>query len=61
MVSDLLSRESIMTPELRVRDVMSPSPPTIGVQLSLADAGALMGKHQIRHLPVLEGGTLVWC
>ncbi len=48
-----------MTPELRVRDVMSPSPHTIGVQLSLADAGTLMRKHQIRHLPVLEGGTLV--
>jgi len=48
-----------MNSELRVRDVMSPSPHTIGVQLSLADAGKLMKKHKIRHLPVLEGGTLV--
>lgn len=38
---------------------MTVSPHTIGVQLSLADAATLMKRHKIRHLPVLEGGTLV--
>jgi acetoin utilization protein AcuB len=44
---------------LLVRDLMTRSPHTIGVRLTLADAAKLMKKHQIRHLPVLEAGALV--
>lgn len=38
---------------------MSRSPHTIGVSVSLAEAAKVMKKHRIRHLPVLEGGSLV--
>lgn len=44
---------------LLVRDLMTPSPHTIGVRLSLADAAKVMKKYKIRHLPVLEAGALV--
>lgn len=44
---------------LLVRDLMTRSPHTIGVQVSLADAAKVMRKYKIRHLPVLEGGELV--
>ncbi|MFZ5442803.1 MAG: CBS domain-containing protein [Myxococcota bacterium] len=44
---------------LSVRDLMTPSPHTIGVRLSLADAAKMMKKYEIRHLPVLEAGALV--
>ncbi len=54
----LLLRQEVMAP-LLVRDLMTRSPHTIGVTLSLADAAKLMKKHKIRHLPVLEGGALV--
>ena len=48
-----------MSPSLKVRDLMTRSPHTIGVQLSLRDAAQMMKKFKIRHLPVLEGGKLV--
>lgn len=38
---------------------MTPSPHSIGVSLSLQDAANMMKAYQIRHLPVLEGRTLV--
>ncbi len=44
---------------LRIQDLMSRSPHTIGVSLSLAEAAKVMKKHHIRHLPVLEAGALV--
>lgn len=48
-----------MTTQLLVRDVMTPAPHTIGLGLSLADAAKAMRKFKIRHLPVLDAGTLV--
>lgn len=42
-----------------IRDAMTHSVQTIGASLTLADAKKLMHKHHIRHLPVLEGGSLV--
>lgn len=44
---------------LSIRDVMTKSPHTIGVSLTLADAKRVMDQYGIRHLPVLEGGALV--
>src|SRR5688500_11904580 len=38
---------------------MTRSPHTIGVSQSLSTAHLLMTKHRIRHLPVLDGGSLV--
>lgn len=42
-----------------IRDVMIPSPHSIGVDQTLETAHALMRKYNIRHLPVLRGGKLV--
>ena len=42
-----------------VREVMSSSPITISGELSLDDARQRMHDHQIRHLPVFDGGHLV--
>lgn len=42
-----------------VREHMSVSPYTIGKDQTLAVASRLMRKHDIRHLPVLEGGALL--
>lgn len=44
---------------LSIRDVMTKSPHTIGISLTLADAKRVMDQYGIRHLPVLEGGALV--
>jgi acetoin utilization protein AcuB len=44
---------------LLIKDVMTPAPHTIGIGLSLADAARLMKKYDIRHLPVLDSGSLV--
>lgn len=38
---------------------MTPQPWTIGRKASLAEAHRVMREHQIRHLPVLDGGRLV--
>lgn len=43
---------------LTVQKFMTPMPYTIGHDQSLADAHALMCKHDIRHLPVLKDGLL---
>lgn len=43
----------------RVDKFMTASPHTIGVDQPLSQAHATMGKHRIRHLPVLRGGKLV--
>lgn len=42
-----------------IRSYMTPSAHTIGIGRSLADAHRVMREHQIRHLPVLDGGKLV--
>jgi len=43
----------------RVYSCMTPAPLTIGRDQTLATAHDLMHKHDIRHLPVLDGGVLV--
>ena len=45
--------------KLEMRDVMTPSPLTIGVDQMLDTAHALMRDRHVRHLPVLEEGRLV--
>jgi acetoin utilization protein AcuB len=42
-----------------VRSYMTPAPHTIGRSQSLTMARRIMHEHGIRHLPVLDGGTLV--
>ncbi len=42
-----------------VREHMTESPYTIGKDQTLDRASAVMRAHRIRHLPVLEGGTLL--
>jgi acetoin utilization protein AcuB len=42
-----------------VRDFMSASPHSIGIDQTLELAHTMLRKHRIRHLPVLEGGKLV--
>jgi CBS domain-containing protein len=44
---------------LRVKDVMTPEPRTIGPDAPLAEAADLLLKHKISCLPVVEGDTLV--
>lgn len=51
----LLGRGSRDTP---VRDIMSPDPCCIRPEQTIDDAMALMTEKRIRHLPVVEGGTL---
>jgi CBS domain-containing membrane protein len=40
-------------------DAMTPSPITLSVDASLADARAAMDRHRIRHLPLLDGARPV--
>ena len=42
-----------------VRQYMTPAPHTIGPTSSLAAARRIMLQHQVRHLPVLDGGRIV--
>lgn len=44
---------------MHVRDLMTPKPLTIRPEESLGDVVAVMTKHQIRELPVVEDGTLI--
>ena len=46
-------------PTPAIRKFMSVTPHSIGVDQTLAQAHAFLKKHQIRHLPVLSGGSLV--
>ena len=45
--------------KVTLRSFMTPAPHTIGAAETLATARALMRRHHIRHLPVLEAGQLV--
>lgn len=45
--------------DLHVRRYMTASPYTVGNDQSVTDAAALMKAHGIRHLPVLEGTSLI--
>ncbi|MFO0728894.1 MAG: CBS domain-containing protein [Myxococcota bacterium] len=42
-----------------IQKYMTTSPHTIGREQLLSTAQALMAKHRIRHLPVLDGGALI--
>lgn len=48
-----------MATTILVQDYMTASPHSIGVSVSLADASNMMKAYKIRHLPVLDGNTLV--
>jgi acetoin utilization protein AcuB len=50
---------AMTTQTVLVQDYMTPSPHSIGVSLTLADAKNMMRAYRIRHLPVLDGGKLV--
>lgn len=43
----------------RVHKYMSTTPHTIRPSMTLSEAHKVMQQHHIRHLPVLDGGTLV--
>lgn len=42
-----------------IRDAMTASPHTIGKDQTLDHASRVMREHQIRHLPVLDGGEVL--
>jgi CBS domain-containing protein len=42
-----------------IKSVMTPFPHSIEKAATLADADRLMREHDIHHLPVMDGGTLV--
>ena len=44
--------------DVRVKDIMTSSLITVTPQMTVLDAMATMTRHHIRHLPVLEDGTL---
>lgn len=48
-----------MAQTLLVGDLMTPSPHTIAVSKTLADAKRLMRLRHVRHLPVVDQGALV--
>ncbi len=45
--------------ERRVRDLMTREVVTCAPETSMSDAEKLMGKHLIRHLPVVDGAKIV--
>ncbi len=47
-----------MTKAITMKDCMTPMPHTIGINLPLAKAEAMMDEYNIRHLPVLERGKV---
>ncbi len=57
------SIEPVRPPRVRqfpvVAQYMTPAPHTIGPTRPLAAAGRMMREHQVRHLPVLDGGRVV--
>jgi CBS domain-containing protein len=54
-----LASEGSSFGELRVGDVMTRSPLTVTPDVSIADAAKLMGERRVRHLPVVEGDSIV--
>lgn len=43
----------------KIMKFMTPDPVTVNSQLTLSQADKMMREHNIRHLPVLEGGRLI--
>jgi CBS domain-containing protein len=54
-----LSGEGTDLESVRVGDVMTRTPVTVGADVSVLDAARLMGEKWIRHLPVVEGEHLL--
>jgi len=44
---------------MTARDLMTPDPITITPDASISDAWDLMSEHDIRHVPVVQGGAIV--
>jgi acetoin utilization protein AcuB len=42
-----------------VGEYMTASPLTVGPQVTLAEAHEIMREHNVRHLPVMQGGKLI--
>jgi acetoin utilization protein AcuB len=56
LVSIAMTRHELHCP---IRDFMTPSPHSIGRSQSLSTALERMRAHDVRHLPVLDGGRIV--
>jgi CBS domain-containing protein len=59
---DLLNRvvaQDLRPTSVRLAQVMTPDPITIGVGASLVESLAIMLEHRFRHLPLLEGEQVV--
>ena len=54
-----LASEGTQFGEVRVGDVMTRSPLTVTSDVAIADAAKLMGDRRVRHLPVVEGDSVV--
>jgi CBS domain-containing protein len=54
-----LASQSAALHSLLVDDVMTRDVVTVSVECDVLDAAELMGRHKIRHLPVVEGENLV--
>ena len=54
-----LASEGTSFADVKVGDVMTKHPVTASPDVLIADAAHLMGERRIRHLPVVEGDSLV--
>lgn len=59
LLPSAVADDYIKTHGRHVEEVMTPEPVTVTAQTSLKDVAALMIKHHIKRLPVLEGSRLV--
>lgn len=51
--------DGINADEVLVKDVMTADPVTVSPDQTVDEASAVMSKHQVRRLPVVDGGKLV--
>ncbi len=58
-MSDALQKRPRTREFPTIRQYMTPTPHTIARSQSLSTARRLMREHDVRHLPVLEGGQIV--
>lgn len=54
-----LLNEPVLDVDIKVHEAMTSAPTTVGLATSLGDAAELCIANGIRHLPVVDGGTLV--
>ena len=54
-----IAKEEVLPKDLKVDQIMSQPVITIDVDAVVEDAGALMSKHNIRRLPVLDGANFI--